>query len=92
MDLYLNYSLRKSVRGEENRVFKPDGETDMRTDGHKYSRVASLLKQEIRTDISIYRVASLLKTRMTTLIKTKLKKSDDQTNIDKYRVAANITE
>ena len=29
---------------------------------------------------------------MTTLIKTKLKKSDDQTNIDKYRVAANITE
>ncbi len=29
---------------------------------------------------------------MTTVIKTKLKKSDDQTNIDKYRVAANITE
>ena len=28
---------------------------------------------------------------MTTLIKTKLKKSDDQTNMDKYRVAANIT-
>ena len=29
---------------------------------------------------------------MTTFIKTKFKKSDDQTNIDKYRVAANITE
>ena len=29
---------------------------------------------------------------MTTFIKTKLKKSDDQTNIDKFRVAANILE
>ncbi len=29
---------------------------------------------------------------MTTFIKAKLKKSDDQANIDKYRVAANITE
>ncbi len=29
---------------------------------------------------------------MTTFIKTKFKKSDDQTNIDKYRVLANITE
>ena len=29
---------------------------------------------------------------MTTFIKTKLKKSDEQKNIDKYRVAANITE
>ena len=29
---------------------------------------------------------------MTTFIKAKLKKSDDQTNIDKYRLAANITE
>ena len=29
---------------------------------------------------------------MKAFIKTKLKKSDDQTNIDKYRVAANITE
>ncbi len=29
---------------------------------------------------------------MTTLIKVKLKKLDDQTNIVKYRVAANITE
>ena len=27
-----------------------------------------------------------------TLTKAKLKKSDDQTNIDNYRVAANITE
>ena len=32
------------------------------------------------------------KRRMTTFIKTKFKKSDDQKNIDKYRVAANITE
>ncbi len=31
-------------------------------------------------------------TRITTFIKTKFKKSDDQTNIKKYRVAANITE
>ena len=29
--------------------------------------------------------------RMTILIKAKLKKLDDQTNIDKFRVAANIT-
>ena len=29
---------------------------------------------------------------MTTLIKAKLKKSDNETNTDKYRVAANITE
>ena len=29
---------------------------------------------------------------MTTFIKAKLEKSDDQMNIDKYRVAANITE
>ena len=29
---------------------------------------------------------------MTTFIKTKFKISDDQTNIDKYRVAANITD
>ena len=29
---------------------------------------------------------------MTTLIKGKLKKLDDQTNIEKYRIAANITE
>ena len=32
------------------------------------------------------------KTRMTTFIKTKFNISDDQTNIDKYRLAANITE
>ena len=31
------------------------------------------------------------KTRIATFIKTKLKKSDDQTYIDKYRVAANFT-
>ncbi len=29
---------------------------------------------------------------MTTFIKTKFKNSDDQINIDKYRVAANITD
>ena len=29
---------------------------------------------------------------MTTFIKLKFKISDDQTNIDKYRLAANITE
>ncbi len=29
---------------------------------------------------------------MTTIIKANLKKSDDQKNINKYRVAANITE
>ena len=33
-----------------------------------------------------------MKTRMTTFIKTKFKISDDQTNIGKYRLAANITE
>ena len=38
-----------------------------------------------------HRVAYIL-TRMTTFIKTKFKISDDQTNIDKYRLAANITE
>ena len=31
-------------------------------------------------------------TRMTTVTKAKLKKSNDQTNIDKYRVDAKITE
>ncbi len=35
---------------------------------------------------------TLIVTRMTTVIKTKFKKIDDQTNIDKYRVAENITE
>ncbi len=30
------------------------------------------------------------KTRMTTFIRAKLKKSDDQMNIDKYRVAVDI--
>ena len=30
-------------------------------------------------------------TRMTTFIKAKLEKSDDETNIEKYIVAANIT-
>ena len=33
-----------------------------------------------------------IKTRMTTFIKSKFKISEDQTNIDKYRLAANITE
>ena len=31
-------------------------------------------------------------TRMTTFIKTKFNISDDQTNIDKYRLVANIIE
>ena len=31
-------------------------------------------------------------TRLTKFIKAKFKKLEDQTNIDKYRVAANITE
>ena len=35
---------------------------------------------------------AIVKTRMITFIKAKLNKSDDQKNIDKYRVAANITE
>ncbi len=35
----------------------------------------------------------MIETRLTTFIKkTKFKISDDQTNIDKYRLAANITE
>ncbi len=33
-----------------------------------------------------------IKIRMTTFIKTKFIISDDQTNIDKYRLAANIIE
>ena len=33
-----------------------------------------------------------IETRMTTFIKTKFKISYDQTNIDKYRLSANITE
>ena len=33
-----------------------------------------------------------MKNKMTTFIKTKLEKSDNQTNIDKYRVVADITE
>ena len=35
---------------------------------------------------------SYINTRMTTFMKTKFKKSDNQTNIDKYRVLANSTE
>ncbi len=34
----------------------------------------------------------MVKIRLRTFIKAKFKKSDDQTNIDKYRVAANITD
>ncbi len=33
-----------------------------------------------------------IKTRMTTFIKTKFKRSDDQTSIEKSRITANITE
>ncbi len=42
--------------------------------------------------IKLNLLPTCIKTRMTTFIKTKLKISDDQTNIDKYRLAANITE
>ena len=42
----------------------------------------------IDTDANI--LLKLQKTRMTTFIKTKFKISEDQTNIDKYRLAANI--
>ena len=35
---------------------------------------------------------NFIETRMTTFIKAKLKKSDDQTNIDKYRITLKITE
>ena len=41
--------------------------------------------------LHIYLIELFL-TRMATFIKAKLKKSDDQTNIGNYRVAANITE
>ncbi len=37
-------------------------------------------------------VSKLFKTRMTTFIKTKFNISGDQSNIDRYRLAANITE
>ena len=42
--------------------------------------------------LSHHIIINKLKTRMTTFIKAKLKNSDDQKNINKYRVAANITE
>ena len=47
-----------------------------------YSIIPNLLK--------IY-LCSFNRTRMTTFMKTKFKISDIQTNIDKYRLAANIT-
>ena len=37
-------------------------------------------------------VEDIILTRMTTFIKTKFKISDDQTNVEKYRIAANNTE
>ncbi len=36
-------------------------------------------------------IVFVILTRMTTFMKTKFNKSDDQSNIDKYRAAANIT-
>ena len=47
-----------------------------------------------RADTQQPRLVSLLVsvTRMTTFIKTKFKISDDQTNIDKYRLSENIKE
>ena len=41
---------------------------------------------------AISRIYGLVGTRMTTDMKAKLKKPDNKTNIDKYSVAANITE
>ncbi len=40
----------------------------------------------------IRRERNIGETRITTFIKAKFKKSDDKTNIDKSRVAVNITE
>ena len=37
-------------------------------------------------------VTMCIKTRLTVLTKTKLKISNEQTNIDRFRVTANITE
>ncbi len=38
------------------------------------------------------KICKHIKTKMTTFITTKFKKSNEQTNNDKYRVTANITE
>ncbi len=46
------------------------------------------IRTYIRTDISNYRVASLLETRMATSIIARLNKSEGQINFDKYRVTA----
>ncbi len=53
--------------------------------------VLLLVKSEA-TLLFLIHFCLVIKTRMTTFIKTKLKISDDQTNIDKYRLAANITD
>ncbi len=57
-------------------------------------------KVRLSKDLNKHRMTGLINislliscwTRMTTFIKAKLKKWDDQTNIDKCRVAANVTE
>ncbi len=58
---------------------------------------SSLFSYEILSLLSISSIWSIFSntnfnlTRMTIFIKTKMKISEDQTNIDKYRLAANIT-
>ena len=47
---------------------------------------------KIKLDLEIYTPNVIHKTRMTTFLKTQLKILYDQMNIDKYRLAANITE
>ena len=56
---------------------------------HPFERVI-LFTSEMMIAFRFYN--NLIRTRMTTFTKTKFKKSNDQRNIDKYRVAANITE
>ena len=46
---------------------------------------------KIKLDLEIYTPNVIHKTRMTTFLKTQLKILYDQMNIDKYRLAANIT-
>ena len=51
----------------------------------KYNGDISKIKNSFKIIFIIF-----FKTRMTTFIKTKFKKTDDQTNIDKYRVAEKL--
>ncbi len=49
-----------------------------------------ILQEMVKQNQREMAVAGLSRTRTTTFIIANLKKSDDQTNTDKYRVAANI--